>query len=281
MPFGRNHYINALENRVAELESLLAKQGTVDFGQDHWQYLQQSGPSKDAGRARPSKSSIDVSDMQISTILVSDELSSSDEQGYKENSEQDRAESLVGVLRDLSLDANGGYIGASSSITMGRMVGLLVKNMENNKASSPKALQGQKNLSPKSGYNRDSTTIDFDNMEPMLATAEAADRLLNGYLKHVATRWPVLHSAHIRRLHTDRNTVADIYERSILHLVYAIGGRFLETTGETGNFFPEEHYDAALENLDEILKYHDLRTVVMIVLLGIYCLRAPRGPGAW
>ncbi len=68
---------------------------------------------------------------------------------------------------------------------------------------------------------------------------------------------------------------------TVLHLVYAIGGRFLETTGETGNFFPEQHYEQALRHLDEICRYHDMRTVQVLLLFSIYSLRSPRGPGAW
>lgn len=68
---------------------------------------------------------------------------------------------------------------------------------------------------------------------------------------------------------------------SVLHLVYAIGGRFLETTGETGDFFPEQHYDQALRSLDDILRHHDIRSVQFLLLLSIFSLRSPRGPGAW
>jgi hypothetical protein len=55
----------------------------------------------------------------------------------------------------------------------------------------------------------------------------------------------------------------------------------LETTGEAGPFFPEMHYDAALTHLDEILQFHDIRSIITLLLLAIYCLRAPGGPGAW
>lgn len=68
---------------------------------------------------------------------------------------------------------------------------------------------------------------------------------------------------------------------SVLHLVYAIGGRFLETTGETGNFFPEQHYELALEHLEEVCAFHDVRTIQVLLLLSIYSLRSPKGPGAW
>jgi hypothetical protein len=72
-----------------------------------------------------------------------------------------------------------------------------------------------------------------------------------------------------------------ITSTSVLHLIYAIGGRFLETTGQTGNFFCERHYNQALRNIDDILRLHDIRSVQFLLLLSIYSLRSPRGPGAW
>ncbi|KAF2001588.1 hypothetical protein P154DRAFT_384748, partial [Amniculicola lignicola CBS 123094] len=66
-----------------------------------------------------------------------------------------------------------------------------------------------------------------------------------------------------------------------LHLVYATGGRFLETTGQPGMFYTEEHHVVALSHLDEVVAYQDMRSVEVLLLLSIHSLRAPRGPGAW
>jgi Fungal specific transcription factor domain len=52
-------------------------------------------------------------------------------------------------------------------------------------------------------------------------------------------------------------------------------------TGETGNFFSDQHYEAALQNMDYILMFRDTRSVSYLLLLAIYCLRSPRDPGAW
>jgi hypothetical protein len=100
-------------------------------------------------------------------------------------------------------------------------------------------------------------------------------------LKHISTRWPILHSTFIRDLHSRRHSLENCYEMTVLHLVYACGGRFLETTGETGAFFPDRHHTSGMQFLDEILQYHDVRSVQILILLAIYSLRAPRGPGAW
>jgi hypothetical protein len=65
-------------------------------------------------------------------------------------------------------------------------------------------------------------------------------------------------------------------------LIYAIGGRFLETAGETGEFQSDRHCEKAISNLDDIVRLHaGLRSIQILLLLSIYNLRSPRGPGAW
>ena len=73
----------------------------------------------------------------------------------------------------------------------------------------------------------------------------------------------------------------DSYEISTLNLVYAIAGRFLETTGQMETSYPERHYVAALAHLNIILQAHDVRSVQTLLLHAVYCLRAPRGLSAW
>ena len=53
--------------------------------------------------------------------------------------------------------------------------------------------------------------------------------------------------------------------------------------GETGPFFADQHYEAALENLDAILELGDSRSVAFLLLLSLYCLKGPRNryPDAW
>lgn len=48
-----------------------------------------------------------------------------------------------------------------------------------------------------------------------------------------------------------------------------------------GNFFSDQHYDAAVANMDVILEMRDSRSLNYLLLMAIYCTRAPRDPGAW
>lgn len=289
MPFGKNQYIKALERRVNELEDCLVKAGLPVPGRDHWQYL----PRPEAAVAEDSKS--------VNTALSGEQETSLSRRrstrtgdgadGAESDSDDEEAvfewqqgfDSMVRVLRDLSLEVNGGYIGASSHITMGRLLGSIVKRKK--KPLSVPLDGGREDSSENSmspvmlpGMIQDESdeAQGFDNVPD-----DVADRLLVGYMKHISTRFPLLSTPWIRQLHARRKSISDPYERSTLHMVYATGGRFLETTGEVGNFFPEGHHDEALKDLHVILEYHDTRSVTALALLAVFCLRAPVGPGAW
>lgn len=64
--------------------------------------------------------------------------------------------------------------------------------------------------------------------------------------------------------------------------MYAIGGGFLETAGETGEYHSEQHFETAIGSLDDVIHHHNgLRSVQILTLLALYNLRSPKSPGAW
>jgi hypothetical protein len=262
-------YFKATEERITELESILVREGIVDEGRPKWQHfratLQQSDSIEAVEIQRPSKRPHSNSPQPNSIREKHD---------WDDTSKNQETNTVVDILRDLSLEASGGYIGAASSITLSRMVGSLMKTNE----SFCGRLQAGEHFSPKS---QSDTSIDDTYVDIASIPQDIADKLLWAYLKHISTRWPILHSKYIKRLHARRSSLSTAYERSALHLIYASGGRFLETTGETGAFYCERHHEAGSQHLDEILQYHDVRTVQILILLAIYSLRAPQGPGAW
>lgn len=73
-------YIKALEDRVAELETLLTQNGNIAVSHDHW-------------NERPDEA---------------------------ESDEQEDIQPLLNAVRDLSLDVAGSYVGGASTITLGR-----------------------------------------------------------------------------------------------------------------------------------------------------------------
>jgi hypothetical protein len=263
-----------VEDRVAELEGILLREGILDEGQSQWHQLQ---AAQLVDQADTNELNIPEPTQRPQKRPCIDTFQDYNEAGveWEGNTRDKNANAVVDILRDLSLEASGGYIGASSSITMSRMVGSLVKS----RVDPDLGLRAEEHLSPKSSSDG---TFDGDSvLELGNMPGNIADKLLMGYLKHISTRWPILHSNYIRTLHHSRDTLVDPYDRSVLHLVYASGARFLETTGETGAFFPDRHHSAGMQYLDEMLQYHDIRSIQILILLAIYSLRAPKGPGAW
>ncbi|KYG50212.1 hypothetical protein M433DRAFT_139318 [Acidomyces richmondensis BFW] len=263
MPFGRNHYVSALEKRVVELERFLAKKGLLNQVPSFKPY-NLSQPSSVAQES-------EQADIDIEPSSKSPKASSIGETDLR-SSDNESAESMVRILRDLSLDTNGGYIGATSHITLGRLVGSIVKGKRQSVGEGHSPSQVLYQLGSEGSHG-----LHLSDVPP-----DMANKLFHGYMKHVATRYPALQSSWIYGLQSRRAHIDNAYDRSTLHLIYAIAGRFLETTGETGpNFCPSQHHAEALKQLDEVLSYHDTRSVVTLLLLAIYSLRAEGGPGAW
>ncbi|OCT44052.1 Zn2/Cys6 DNA-binding protein [Cladophialophora carrionii] len=280
----QDEYYKAAEDRVAELEAVLRREGIADEGETRWRRLQSATQRADSteggGVMRPAKRSHEGNlAPEPSSVMDGDNGGDS---GGNELRQPD-FHTVVSVLRDLSLEASGGYIGASSSITLSRMVGSLVRSNNSSRAPSRTLTEQQpdEHLSPKSYSEGGVTTTENWLVDMASIPADVADRLLRGYLKHISTRWPILHSTYIRNLHSRRAHLTNSYEKSILHLVYASGGRFLETTGEPGAFHSERHHLSGMQYLDELIQCHDVRSVQVLIMLGIYSLRDPKGPGAW
>lgn len=253
-------YIKALEQRVAELEAYLASIGHSKVGTDHLgRLIQQTSSSQHAAGVSASQSN---------------QVSGPEQTQHHE----DDADDVLLAVRDLSLSASGHYIGASSNITIGRVLSSVLHSQRGSiPAIHDESSQGEDDPAPKSIYS----TSTGDMIGVPFLSPQVAGRLLHGWFRHIATRYPVLHSAQVLRLHNNRDTLTDEYERTILHLVYAVSGRWLESAGEMGHFFSDQHYDFAFDEFESMLQLRDSRTVNYLLLMALYCTRAPRDPGAW
>ncbi|KAK5120928.1 hypothetical protein LTR85_005712 [Meristemomyces frigidus] len=267
MPFGRNHYVTALKKRVSELEGFVAERGLQDQVSPFKPY-DLDGPSSVSGNtaSRPTSSAVPPGSPEVARPCPLNDIDAL-------GSDSENGDSMVRILRDLSLESNGGYIGATSHFTIGRLVSSIIEGKHPHSSWE----QERQDQGVPTSEGDEYAAIRLSDVSP-----DVASRLFHGYMKHVATRYPVLQSTWIYDLHCRRDRIHDPYERSTLHLVYAIAGRFLQTTGETSSsFFPDRHQAQVLQDLDEMLRYHDTRSVVTLLLLAIYSLRAEGGPGAW
>jgi hypothetical protein len=264
LPFGKQHYIRALEQRVAELETMLAVHGT---NSDHWGA---AGSFTTHGFATGDAVTTASSVTKSPTRTESSELDNNN----AVLDWQDGVDSVSSVLRSLSLDVNGsGYVGASSHIAFGRLFSF-IGGRDGRRSMIPRHQNSSNDAQPSGpGSEHD---IEFMEMPE-----HVAERLFGGYKKHIATRWPVIHSVWAHELHNRRITLTDVFETTMLHLVYATSGRFIESTGESGRFSAKRHYLSAVRQLDSILSFNDMRSVQVLMLMAVYCLRDPVGAGAW
>ena len=124
--------------------------------------------------------------------------------------------SVSHILRDMSLGGLGGYVGATSQITMGRIISSMMQIEDHSmndrpiEAASDEGNNQWEHLSPKSA----STTTGTSQAAIDLAQipVAVADKLLRGYIHHISTRWPALHSSFLRQLHQRRAALTDIFE---------------------------------------------------------------------
>lgn len=196
---------------------------------------------------------------------------------------EDRNE-VFAAIRDLSLAASGHYVGATSNIAIGRMLRSVVQSqhlapVETNETLGMDASQdpAAEDPSPKSMDG-----IQSDQMASIMCIdSRTADRLIQGWHCHISTRYPIILPSRVTDLHSQRAILSNPYDRAISNLIYAVSGRWLESSGETGYFFSDKHYDAAYHETDDILKLGDGRGLDYLLLMTLYCTRAPKDPGAW
>jgi hypothetical protein len=181
-------YIKALEDRVAELEHLLAKDGDRVVSSDHWQAGKQQQPLD-----------VDAEDL----------------------------EPLLNAVRDLSLDVAGSYVGGASTITLGRALETALAG-KSDLCIPPSYKESEHSRMASYANSPDTGTLSSMTAQVCQVDDEAADLMLDSYLKHTSTNFPIMYSFDIRNLHERRAELRDVYELSILCLIYGLGGHFLE-----------------------------------------------------
>lgn len=208
--------VQAVEDRVAELESILRREGIGPHGEKRKQRVDEDehvqSPSTIVAPAekrwRPSPASTD-SRSDVSSPIP----------------KRMAVTTVVEILRDLSVEASGGYIGASSQTTMGRMISSIVQARGN--TSNGLAEKGWENLSPKSANTvTETATAGLELSQIPHEIAEKVScrdpfprcflltpdlKLLHGYIRHISTRWPVIQTPFVCLLHTERRTLSDAF----------------------------------------------------------------------
>lgn len=180
-------YIKALEDRVAELETLLTKGGDNTVSHDHW-----------------NEGFDDSDDLEHGAI-----------------------EPLMNAVRDLSLDVAGSYVGGASTITLGRALETALAGKT--QLTLPMAtLDRTTNLGRGSIVSEMGSLTSNGSFHIRQLDSELAENMVNAYLGHLYANFPIMYSYDALDLHRRRNQLKDVYEESILNLIYGLGGHFLE-----------------------------------------------------
>lgn len=242
----RKEYTRALEQRVAELESQLASLGQPDADRDHYQ--------SDSPERRGVQTPWQPSCSRCQT-------------------RHDEGNDILVAVRDLSLSASGHYIGATSNRSLSRVLTSVSQGAQYARSTDG----NDEDPAPKSAYDHG---LQHEHMLPA-AARDTMDRLKVAGMQHIATRYPFLHSPYVMSLFEDQQSTASLYDRCMLSLVCAVSGRWLESAGEMGYFYSDRHYELALKHSDDILSLGGMRAIDYLLLLALYCTRAPKNPGAW
>jgi len=186
-----------MQDRIAELEAVITREG-ISLPAEH-SYVAKRQPSYRRS-------------LSPSTPPPPHNLTPIDTHRSPDRPASSRAEpafsTVAEILRDLSLEASGGYIGASSQITMGRLIGSIVQAKEYSCNSSKGT--AWEHLSPKSANSAPPTSeTDFDLSR---VPTHVAERLFRGYIRHISTRWPVLQTPQVQRLHVSRDSLSDTFK---------------------------------------------------------------------
>lgn len=190
--------------------------------------------------------------------------------------DDDEGDDILIAVRDLSLSASGHYVGAASNITIGRVLSSVVHSQQPLRAPlssaaaagstfSPSMLAGGSKRRQDAGCQNNqlhnahghqpcqgpppddddptpkslcTTTHMTDMIGVPFLSPQVAQRLMHGWFTHIATRYPVLLTPKVLALHEGRDWLTDIYEKSILHLIYAVSGRWLESVSFTPSSVP-------------------------------------------
>jgi hypothetical protein len=133
----------------------------------------------------------------------------------------------------LSLNAGGYYVGATTHITLGRLLGSALQGLPKTNCSSSTG-DAHTLVSPSPSRSRSPICHEAKLPGTSLFLRDEADVLFDSYIKTMSTEYPIIHSKRLRDIHARRGQLQVAWEVAILHHVYAIGGRCLELVG----YFP-------------------------------------------
>jgi hypothetical protein len=263
-------YVTSLESQIATLERRLQ--------------ARESETQDEATGARQESSSTSPANLSPETVEIArtpDNVAGGD-----------LAKLLEAGTGIATLSSNHAYLGASSGAPLAKIIQSSISRSVV-QMSQGKAIEEGSTLNDGPQKTGDEGTL-FTARAPM-PRRPLADKLLMAYIHKVHSKHPFLSRSKLRRLNIcrlelqpaedlprgHRFPVENRLDWFMLHMVYAIGARYLQLSRDTEYVSAEAHYASALLDIDEVLDVQSLVNVQCMLLLALYQLRSPSGPGLW
>lgn len=207
---------------------------------------------------------------------------------------------LGNALGFLSLCASAEpyYVGSSTGFSLANLVQAAVYDRLNkldtdipSPASAAVSPEAVRNL-PSAGDRPFSCHRPRSTTKPaIMPNDELGQSLITAYTDKVHSIYPFLDNGQLKSLHQERYKLKDSGTRegeigsAKLHLVYGIGARHLQLLGTSRVTFdrslPEAHFTAAAGALNIAFELRSTDSIEILLLLALYSLHSPSGPGAW
>ncbi|OIW28584.1 hypothetical protein CONLIGDRAFT_681533 [Coniochaeta ligniaria NRRL 30616] len=240
-------YVRSLESHIAQLESYISSAGLdMAVGHDHLANNKTPGTRRRESQHTPGGES-----------TVSPESGAAAAGGLEPSLEMG-----VGFV---ALSPNS-YLGTSSGFPLAKLVKSAINVTSRGGSPRKDALKRRESHSPSTNGPARKAEMPSD---------EAGEKLISAYFQRVHPKHPFLSRKRVLALNRVRATLVPAHQSracdvkagrldyAILHLIYAA------------------HHAAALADVDAISDVRSLENLEAMLLLSIYQLRSPTGPGIW
>ncbi|KAL1887672.1 hypothetical protein Sste5346_010067 [Sporothrix stenoceras] len=270
-------YVRSLERQIAEMKGALAAREPDTTGNQHQH--RQSNEQTSFGDNEP-HSPRESTNRDSTTVSLEDTV------------HEEAEPCLEAGVGFVALSPNS-YLGTSSGFPLAKLIKSTINvpstalfRQENTRRAD--TLTSSFMAPPSTRQQDNSTSV----VPADMPSDEIADKLIEAYYVRVHPKHAFLCKKRVAALNKNRANLRpahkspghrgpDRLDYVILHLVYAIGARYLQLANDHDCPNPEAHHAAALGDMDAILNVQSLENLEAMLLLSMYQLRSPTGPGIW
>jgi hypothetical protein len=217
---------------VALLETYLTEQGLSEHEMDNWLLSQNKGTSSKTAVAPPLRNR---SVRSTSTPMECEETPAFVHQ-VEPNANKDWLLHTVGTLSSIAAGAGPekSYIGSTS----GHSIAFMMQSLDSFPVETAAIPTQQVNWTETTAIIEGTSEVDF--CEKVRSTDRAtAELLFKTYMLHAQARYPIINVGKSLQVLARGSAANERNDRCILNFVFAIGARFLETSGNKRPFGAE------------------------------------------